>query len=322
MTTQKLGLGKMVMYSLSVSLHVPFLQFTNAATQNGVPLHLLPLPQSPVGAFKRSCTAIREATKFLDEPINVKDIESTKANVTIRTFEKRIASTEEDIKAMEQGDEYEPTYKPIVTIMYDRKTMDMTYTAYDKVEGHEIFCKVMEHYNSICGNANIQQFRETIQNAFKQYGSIKLMRSGNADFIPAKYFREWENFSRFIKSFDGVVLQEFNMSDDAENRQNLQNSLLDNVADSVEAEIKKLGKAKGSSSLAELIAEFGTALADKQNSEKKLGNAALTTMLERYRIVMEKVNLYKELLETDMSVVESQITVAQEQLVKLMQDAA
>lgn len=321
MTTQNLGLGKMVMYALSVTLHVPFAQFTKAATQNGVPLHLLPLPQSPVGAFKRSCTKVREDTKFLPEPINVKDIESNIPNVTIRTFEKRLVSSDEDVAKMVAGQEYEPTYKPIVTIMYNRKTLDMTYTAYEE-EGKDIFCRVMENYNAICGNANIQQFRQTIQNAFRQYGSIKLMRSGNADFIPAKYFKEWSNFAKFFKSFDGVVLQEFTMSDDADNRENLRQSLLDNVSDSVEAEVKKLGKAQGSSSLAELITEFGNALSQKQSSDKKLGNAALETMLMRYRTVMEKVNLYKELLETDMSVVDSQIAIAQEQIVKLMQDAA
>lgn len=322
--TTTLGLGKMVMYGLSVHIHVPFVQFSKAAVQNGVPMDILPLPRSPIGAFKRSCTKVEQRSASLPEPITVKDIDSTIPDTVMRTFEKRLTSPEEDVKAMEQGQDYVPTYVPVITIMFNRKTLNLTYKTYKgtETEGQELFAKVMEEYTLTCGNANIQQFQETFRNAFRQYGSIKLMKQGNANFIPLKYEKEWANFSRFIKSFDGVTLNEYIMADCSENRETLKNDLLTNVNSSVQTEIKKLGKAAGSSELAELITEFGQALKDKQSSDKKIGNAAMTTILERYRTVMETVNLYKELLETDMSVVDSQIAIAQEQIVKLMQDAA
>ena len=54
------GLGTIVMYSLSVDVHIPYKDFFNEAQNCGVPLHLLPMPLSPVGAFKRATTGLKE----------------------------------------------------------------------------------------------------------------------------------------------------------------------------------------------------------------------------------------------------------------------
>jgi len=316
------GLGTIVMYSLSTDMHIPFDEFAKEAQKCQVPLHLLPASLSPVGAFKRACTGLRETFNALPEPIFIKEVESTIPHTIMRTFEKRMRSSKEDTIRMEKGAEYVPVYKPIITIMFDYFTEDMTYQLYEK-EGKEIFKKVQAKYKDTCGCANIQQVRATIQNAFKYYGSIQLRHNGGVNFIPAQYTSEWANFTKFLGAFKGVEILELNVRNDSHNKASIKTALIDDIGDSIEEEIKKLnGKTNGSKSLKELITDFSDVLKENQSSEKKVGSGALESMLNRYKETMDKVALYKELLNTDLSVIDSQIEIAKSQVMKLVESAA
>ena len=315
------GLGTIVMYSLSTDMHIPYDKFAKEAQKCQVPLHLLPLPLSPVGAFKRSCTGLRETFNALPEPIFIKEVPSTLPHTIMRTFEKRVKSSKEDTIRMEKGKDYVPVYKPIVTIMFDTFTGDMTYQLFEK-EGKDIFKKVEAKYKETCGCANIQQVRATIQSAFKYYGSIRLRHNGGVDFIPAQYSQEWSNFTKFLSAFKGIEILELNVRNDSHNKASLKTALMDDIGDSIEEEIKKLnGKTTGSKSLQELITDFGQVLKENQSSKEKVGSGALESMLNRYKETMEKVSLYKELLNTDLSVIDSQIEIAKSQVMKLVSAA-
>lgn len=317
------GLGTIVMYSLSVDVHIPYKDFFNEAQNCGVPLHLLPMPLSPVGAFKRATTGLKETFQKMEEPVFIKEVPSTLPNIIMRTFEKRIRSSKEDTIRMEKGKDYIPAYKPIITIMFDVNTNGLTYSLYDK-SGKDIFKKVEDRYNEICGCANIQQVRATIQSAFRHYGSIKLRGNGGVDFIPAQYDSEWKAFTRFLDKFDGIDIMELNVRNDSHNKATLKNALIDDIGDSVCDEIKKLnGKTSGSTDLSKLVTDFAEALKENQLSkDKKIGASALESMLNRYHETMDKVMLYKELLNTDLSVIDSQIEIAKSQLLKIVEASA
>lgn len=332
MTTTKLtanGLGSIVMYSLSVDMHIPYADFFNEAEKNNVPLHLLPMPLSPVGAFKRATTGLKETFQKQAEPIFIKEVPSTLPNTIMRAFEKRIKSSKEDTIRMEKGKDYVPVYKPIVTIMFDVNTNALTYQLFEP-EGRDIFKKVEARYNELAGMANIQQVRSTIQSAFRYYGSIQLRHNGGVNFIPQQHIKEWNNFTNFLDKFDGIEIMELNVRNDSHNKATLKNALIDDVGDSIADEIKKLnGKTSGSSDLSKLVQEFAEVLKENQSIKKedksdvkKLGKDALESMLNRYKETMEKVAVYKELLNTDLSVIDSQVELAKSQLMKLVEVAA
>ena len=314
-------MGIVAMYNVPTDIHVPMAKFMKVAQKNGVPMHLLPLELSPKGAFQRACTKLRDAYKGDPEPINVKEVESVQnSGVIIRTFERRLTSSDKDVEAMENGEQYVPIYKPVVTIMFDTNTTDMTYKLYDKVEGKRIYKEVEAHYQKTCGMANVQQVRGTIQNALRYYGSIKMpVRGGN--FVPECYAEDWENFTKFAETFEGVRIINFEINGTSLNKRNVQDSLLDDVASSIESEIKKLDKTTGSSDLSKLVTEFSKILKENQSSKKKLGSAALERMLARYNETMEKVKLYQELLQTDLSVIDGQVEIAKKQVMKLIDSA-
>ena len=316
------GLGTIVMYSLSVDTHIPYADFFKEAERCGVPLHLLPMPLSPKGAFQRSTTGMKETFQKEAEPIFIKEVPSTLPNTVMRTFEKRMRSSKEDTERMEKGKTYIPTYKPIITIMFDVTNEVMTYQLYE-AEGKDIFKKVQARYNELVGMCNIQQVRATIQNAFKHYGSIQLRHNGGVNFIPAQYDSEWKAFTMFLDKFDGVEIMELNVRNDSHNKATLKNALMDDTGDSICEEIKKLnGKTSGSTSLKELITDFSNVLKENQSSEDKIGASALESMLNRYNETMNKVSIYKELLNTDLSVIDSQIEIAKSQLMSIVGKAA
>ena len=323
------GLGSIVMYSLSVDTHIPYADFLKEAEKNGVPLHLLPMPLSPMGAFKRATTGLKETFQKQEEPIFVKEVPSTIPYVIMRTFEKRIKSSKEDTIRMEKGKDYVPVYKPIITIMFNINTEAMTYQLYE-AEGKNIFKKVEARYNELCGMCNIQQVRATIQSAFRYYGSIQLRHNGGVNFIPAQYDKEWNNFTNFLGKFDGIEIMELNVRNDSHNKATLKTALMDDVGDSICEEIKKLnGKTSGSTDLSKLVTEFAEVLEENQSIKKddksdvkKLGKDALESMLNRYKETMEKVAVYKELLNTDLSVIDSQIEIAKSQLMKIVERSA
>ena len=316
------GLGTIVMYSLSVDTHIPYADFFKEAENCGVPLHLLPMPLSPKGAFQRSTTGMKETFQKEAEPIFIKEVPSTLPNTIMRTFEKRIQSSKEDTIRMQKGKQYIPTYKPVITIMFDVVNEAMTYQLYE-AEGRDIFKKVEARYNELVGMCNIQQVRSTIQNAFRHYGSIQLRHNGGVNFIPAQYDAEWKAFTMFLDKFDGIDIMELNVRNDSHNKATLKSALIDDVGDSICEEIKKLGKTSGSTDLSKLVTDFAEALQENQLSkDKKIGASALESMLNRYSETMEKVSLYKELLNTDLSVIDSQIEIAKTQLMKIVESAA
>ena len=326
MATKKVtfnGLGSIVMYGLSVDLHIPYADFFKEAERCNVPLSILPMPLSPVGAFKRATTGMKETFQKQEEPIFIKEVPSTIPYTIMRTFEKRIKSSKEDTIRMEKGKQYVPAYKPIITIMFDVNTEALTYQLYEK-EGKDIFKKVEARYNELVGMANIQQVRATIQNAFKRYGSIKLRGNGGVDFIPAQNLNEWRNVTAFLDKFNGIDIKEFDLSSSSHNKKEIKDSLMDDIGDSICDEIKKLnGKTNGSKSLQELITDFSEVLKDNQlSADNKIGSSALESMLNRYNDTMEKVKLYKELLNTDLSVIDSQIEVAKTQIMAIVSKSA
>ena len=321
------GLGYFVVYGLSTDIHIPYDQYFKAAERGNVPLELLPMPLNPIGAFKRATTKIRDMHKADAEPIVVKQIPSTQDNVIMRTFEKRMKSSENDTKRMESGKQYVPVYKPILTIMFDKDTCDMTYRTFTQdSEGQDIFNLVQKEYNKICGKANIQQVRATIQKAFHAYGSIKVRGNGGLDFIPLQHMDEWRVVSNFLDQFDGIDIDEWDMMDSDRNRAKVEKSLLDDIGDSVYDEINKIEKqtekTKGDKNLNQLIVDFGKVLKKNQSSDEKIGTEALERMLHRYEDTMTKVALYKELLNTDLSVIDSQIAIAKEQLMAIVNKSA
>lgn len=316
------GLGSIVMYSLSVDAHIPYKDFFSEAERCGIPLHLLPMPLSPVGAFKRSTTGMKETFQKMAEPIFIKEVPSTLPNIVMRTFEKRIKSSKEDTIRMEKGKTYVPVYKPIVTIMFDTYTSDLTYQLFEP-EGKDIFKKVEARYNEICGCANIQQIRATIQAAFKHWGSIQLRHNGGVNFIPQQNIAEWNSFTAFLDKFDGIDIMELNVRNDSHNKATLKSALMDDVGDSICDEIKKLnGKTSGSTDLSKLVSDFAEVLKENQSSKESLKKGALESMLNRYNETMQKVTLYKELLNTDLSVIDGQIEIAKSQLMKIVEASA
>ena len=143
------------------------------------------------------------------------------------------------------------------------------------------------------------------------------------DFIPAQYDKEWKTFTKFLDKFDGIDIMELNVRNDSHNKATLKNALIDDIGDSVCDEIKKLGKTSGSTDLSKLVTDFAEALKENQLSkDKKIGASALESMLNRYNETMDKVMIYKELLNTDLSVIDSQIEIAKTQLLKIVEASA
>jgi hypothetical protein len=74
--------------------------------------------------------------------------------------------------------------------------------------------------------------------------------------------------------------------------------------------------------LAKLVTEFAEVLKENQSSKESLKKGALESMLNRYNETMQKVTLYKELLNTDLSVIDGQIEIAKSQLMKIVEASA
>ena len=143
------------------------------------------------------------------------------------------------------------------------------------------------------------------------------------NFIPQQNIAEWNSFTSFLDKFDGIDIMELNVRNDSHNKATLKSALIDDVGDSIQDEIKKLnGKTTGSMDLAKLVTEFAEVLKENQSSKESLKKGALESMLNRYNETMQKVTLYKELLNTDLSVIDSQIEIAKTQLLKIVEASA
>lgn len=307
------GLGSIVMYSLSTGIHIPIQDFWGKAHILGVDSSLFPNALSDNGAFQRATSMAASTFVLAQEPVLCKEVMNNKEKI-VRTFEKRIVDDDGTVKSIEEGNENIPVYSHVATMVYDKQTGTITPTILHN-EGRPVVEKALENFRTIRSQYNIQQVRQTIQNAFNRYGSIQLRHNGGVNFIPAQYEDEWKKFSNFIESFEGVEIMSINVKNDTHNRAVIRNSLMSNVNESLEDEIKRLGgKSEGSKELTKLVEDFGKAL-----EGGKVKKGGLKTIVNRFNHTMEVVNVYKELLSTDLSIITAQVDVAKKQVVALLE---
>lgn len=311
MTTTINGLGTIVMYSLSSEIHVTIQDFHGRAYQMGIPLCILPNALTDAGAFQQATTAAASAFVLKEEPILCKEVKNDGETI-VRTFEKRILDGEEAREDIKKGKENIPVYKHVATMVYDKRTGKISPIVLHP-EGRAIVTAAAKNFKEIRSQYNIKQVRKTIQNAFKYYGSISLRHNGGVNFIPASSSDEWKKFSEFIEYFEGVEIVSINVKNDVHNKTAIRRALEDDINSSIKDEIKKLGGESVEQHTASLIRDFGEAL-----SEGHIGKAGLQSMLERFNDTVKIVGKYKDVLNMDLSILDSQMAIAKQQVVTML----
>ena len=315
------GIGNIVMYSLSTGISVPIQDVLAQASAYNIPRELLPEAQGDVGAFKKACTEVAgNMTARTGNPC-VRSIVYEDSDSLSVVFEWRMDDTEEDIEAAIAGLDYVPTYPPVLRITYSKTAgkIDNAHV-YNKDVGRPILAHVEARYNATRVTYTIKQMRASIQSAFAYYGTIKLRHNGGVNFVPHTRIKEWRNYTNFIESFEGVEIMELSVGNTQHNRNTVRDALSVSVNDTIEDEIKRLGgKCSGSKELNELVADFGKALADygtqKMTATK---HQMLECMLARFKATMSNVDAYKNLLNADLSNIDSQVELAKKQLMSLI----
>ena len=315
------GIGNIVMYSLSTSINIPVQDVFDSAKRNNVPYHILARPQGDTGAFKKACTEIASAITRGGDPCVRKIIKEDDEFLTV-VFEKRMPDTEEDIALAFAGEDYVPTYPPILRIIYSKYSGQIENAkVYHKLAGECVLKKVERRYNETRSAYTIKQMRATIQCAFDYYGSIKLRHNGGVNFIPHTKIKEWRNFTNFVEEFSGVEIMELSVGNTQHNKNTVLSAFKSSVNESLEDEIARLGgKCEGSKELNELVADFSKALKDyAKGGMRSTQKDALANMLGRFRETMAHAKIYRDLLDADLSSIDAQVDIAKKQLLKIVE---
>ncbi len=311
------GLGIIVMYSLSDKIHISIQDFRERAHKYNVPLTLLPNMPRDSSVFRKATTAITTKISMREEPILCKEIGDNPETI-VRTFEKRIVDSEQDISNITNLGENVPVYKHIATMVFHKRDSSIEHAILHPI-GKEIVDNAFRNYNQMSNFFGIKEARATIQSAFKMYGSISLRHNGGVNFIPETYCKEWKNFSDFIESFEGVEVVELAVFNNSHNRAEIHAAFNSNVIGSLEEEIIRLGgKSQGSKKLTELVADFSVAL----HSGKQFRRETLLSMARRFKDTADLVKAYRDLLGTDMSILDSQMGIARQQINQLLSRAS
>ena len=313
------GIGNIVMYSLSTGINVPIHKVLEEASLYKIPTHLLMNAQSTTGAFRKACTEVASSITRTETPCVRKIIAEDNDILTI-VFEKRMEDTEDDIQCAIAGDDYVPTYPPVLRINYNKLSGTVQDCRVYQPCGDEIFRKVMDKYDSMRGSYTIKQMRGTIQSAFDYYGSIKLRHNGGVNFIPHTKIKEWRNFTNFIECFEGVEIMELSVGNTQHNKNTVRSAFESSINETLEEEIERLGgKCEGSKELNELVADLATTLQEyskgKMTASKK---QTLESMLARFKATMNHVKVYQDMINADLSSIDSQVELAKKQVMAIV----
>lgn len=314
------GIGNIVMYSLSTDISVPIQDVLAQASANNIPPVLLPPPQNDKGAFQKACTEVAvNMTAKTGNPCVRKMIAEDDQYLTV-VFEMRMPDTDDDVQSAIAGNDYVPTYPPILRINYDKVAGKIDNSRVYKEVGRSVLGRVERRFNAMKTTYTIKQMRASIQSAFDYYGTIKLRHNGGVNFVPHTRIKDWRNYTNFIESFEGVQIMELSVGNTAHNKNTVRDALSVSVNDTLEDEIKRLGgKCNGSKELNELVADFSKALKDysaqKMTATK---HQMLEGMLARFKATMLNVDAYKVLLNADLSSIDSQVDIAKQQLMALI----
>jgi len=308
------NLGTLAMYSLRTDSRVAIQDLRDLFTQYQVPLHLIPNPLSHAGAFQRATTMVATKVVKSDCPIICKEIQSDKDYI-VRTFEKRLMETPEDIEKIKEGSEGIPVYCHVATMVYNRPT-GLINKCVLHPEGQEVVNRAMQNFNEINGWHNIQQIRKMIQNALRFYGAIDLRRNGGVNFIPENNTEDFGRFCKVCDQINGVEIITLDIKFTQNNKAAIAEALQEHINDSIEEEIKELnGKTTGNKLLGELIVDFSESL----RNGKKIKKDGLESMLKRFKNTMQVVNEYRDLLEIDLEQTSTQIALAQKQVAAMLE---
>jgi hypothetical protein len=306
------SLGRVVMYSLDTHYRVSMDDFEKLVTQFNVDRVIVPNPLTDQGAFQRSSTYAASTFVMAKSPCLCKEIENNDDRI-VRTFEKRVEDSEDSLAKVVKGDATKPVYEHVGTMVFDKDTGTVLRYVI-RPEGKSVIDKAFTLYNDWKWTYGIQQIRAFIQNAFHKYGSIMLRSNGGVNFIPNTYEKEFGAFVKVCEQLDGVDIVTLDIGETDKNKSTISKALQEHITGSLEEEIKMLdGKTVGSKALTGMIADFSEAL--KGGAIKK---QALTHMVDRFDYTTKLVKQYQELLQTDLSVTESQMELAKEQVVKLL----
>ena len=314
------GIGNIVMYSLSTDISVPIQDVLAQASTYNIPTVLLPQPQNDKGAFQKACTEVAVTMSAKTGNPCVRKAIAEDSRYLTMVFEMRMPDTEEDVASAINGDDYVPTYPPILRINYDKVAGKIDNSRVYKEIGRSVLGRVENRFNTMKTTYTIKQMRASIQSAFDYYGTIKLRHNGGVNFVPYTRLKEWRDYTNFIESFEGVEIMELSVGNTQHNRNTVRDALSVSVNDTIEDEIKRLGgKCNGSKELNELVADFAKALKDYGTQRMTATkHQMLEGMLARFKTTMLNVDSYKLLLNADLSNIDSQVDIAKKQLMALI----
>ena len=313
------GIGNIVMYSLSTGIKVPIQDILQGASAYNIPTHLLAQSQSTTGAFKKACTEVAGDISRGGTPCVRKIMVEDNEQVII-VFEKRTDDTVEDIEAAIAGEDYVPTYPPVLRLIYSKLSGKVEDAVVYRECGNDVYSKVMEKFWGINNVYTIKQMRATIQSAFNYYGSIKMRHNGGVNFVPHTRIKEWRNFTNFIEQFEGVQIMELSVGNTQHNRNTVRTAFEESVHETLEDEIKRLGgMCEGHKQLNELVSDFAQVLHEyAKGVNRESQRNSLANMLGRFKEVMANVQTYKDLLDADLSAIDTQVDVAKKQLMSIV----
>lgn len=311
-TTENLGL--LAIYSLNGNnLRMRIEDLRDLFKANSIPADLFPQITSTQGAFERATTyAAQTLGKDKLQPIVMRELSNDKENV-IRVFEQRVPY-QDDLEKINQGGENKPVYKHIATMRYSKKQEAIEFTNALTPQGQECIAVAQQKYRELNEFFNIIHIRKMIQDAFKYYNGILFRRNGGVTFIPVDNIKAFQNFAKMCNQMDGIELICINMQMSKDNKTSVLSNLERHVNSSLEDEIKALGgKTVGNEALEELISTFYAELGNKKISERKL-----QTLTESFNNTMKLVSEYEKLLDCNLDVMKSQVSIAQAQLQALL----
>lgn len=306
-------LGTLAIYSAEgKSIRESITAMQDRAVKYGVPLHLLPRPQSKQGAFQRATTYVQE-TMTAEEPIVVKEVLNDRDRI-IRVFEKRKITASNDLSVIAEGKKNIPLWEHVATMTFHKDTQDIDTSIVSKC-GHKLVDKALAKYSELADYYDITRIRNMVENAFYHYQGIKFRRNGGVTFIPASNVNDFEKFTAMCDDIQGLQLLTVEITPSNDNKKNVLSALHQAVYSSIEEEISALkGETVGSMELDKLVATLAEALKNKDS----LRQDRINRMVEDFKHTQGIVKTYQELLQVNMDETVAKLEIAKQQLLALV----
>lgn len=144
------------------------------------------------------------------------------------------------------------------------------------------------------GILEIKEIRRAIQKAVTNYGGITLRENGGAIFIPRQCVENWEQFEKTMQHFKGIEFTHFEMGISKENKRVLLRALKKDITGDLISEALKFGVDGYGYGFELITTEFGRLM-----QKNKISILQINNMLERFSLLLSKVNLYRDLFGSE-----------------------